>query len=84
MNKDILFENIHKIHTTELGKIRIVKNLKINDEDPVEVCKRIIMDEKCIVNKKGKNYYCGKDNVVLTINSYSYTIITAHIIMLDL
>ena len=77
MNKDILLINIHKIHTTELGKIRIAKNLKI-DEDPVDFCKRIIMDKKCIVNKRGKNYYCEKDNIVLTINSYSYTIITAH------
>ncbi|WP_288834306.1 DUF3781 domain-containing protein, partial [uncultured Catenibacterium sp.] len=27
----------------------------------------------------GKNWYCEIENIIITINSYSYTIITAHI-----
>ncbi len=73
----MLLENIDKIHTTDLGIIRIKKNLNINS-DPVTYCKNKILDKRCNIYKKGKNFYCEIDNIVITINSYSYTIITAH------
>lgn len=79
MNKSILFKNIDKIHTTEIGIVRIKKNLNI-DGDVVEYCKEKILDENCVVYKHGKNFYCEVDNIKITINSYSYTIITAHVI----
>ena len=79
MNKSILFKNIDKIHTTEMGIVRIKKNLNI-DGDVVEYCKGKILDENCVVYKHGKNFYCEADNIKITINSYSYTIITAHVI----
>ena len=59
---------------------RIKKNLKLNDIDVINYCKNIILDNKCNIYKKGKNYYCELNNIKLTVNSYSYTIITAHII----
>ena len=74
-----LLENIQKIHTTELGKNRIKKNIHI-EEDVVKYCKKMIQDKNCKITKQGKNYYCKKDNIIITINSYSYTIITAHIL----
>ena len=80
MQKELLLENINKIHTTELGMDRIKKNLKIETEDVVEYCKNKIRDSKCNIYKQGKNWYCEIDNMKITINSYSYTIITAHII----
>ena len=79
MDKDILLANIDKVHTTEMGVDRIKKNLKINNNDVVKYCKEKILDNKCNIYKKGKNFYCEIDNIVITINSYSYTIITAHI-----
>ena len=79
MQKELLLENINKIHTTELGMDRIKKNLKIETEDVVEYCKNKIRDSKCNIYKQGKNWYCEIDNIILTINSYSFTIITAHI-----
>ncbi len=79
MDKDILLENIDKVHTTEMGVDRIKKNLKINNNDVVKYCKEKVLDNKCNIYKKGKNFYCEIDNIVITINSYSYTIITAHI-----
>ncbi len=33
-----------------------------------------------MIYKQGKNWYCEIENIKITINSYSYTIITAHII----
>ena len=37
------------------------------------------MDEKCTITRKGKNWYCELKNIIITINAYSYTIITAHL-----
>lgn len=78
MNKEILLANIDKIHTTEMGIGRIKKNLKLNNNDIVEYCKNQISNKSCNIYKKGKNWYCEIDNIIITINSYSYTIITAH------
>ena len=75
--KNILISNIDKIHTTALGEDRIKKNLKLND-DAVNYLKGKLLDDKSIVYKEGKNYYCEIDNIRITINSYNYCIITAH------
>ena len=80
MNKDILLSNIDKIHTTEMGIDRIKKNLKLDTNDVVEFCKNKILDKNCDIYKQGKNWYSEIDNIKITINSYSYTIITAHLI----
>lgn len=72
-----LLKNIEKIHTTSMGIDRIKKNLNI-DTDVVEYCKKIILNKNCNIYKQGKNWYCELDNIKITVNSYSYTIITAH------
>lgn len=77
--KNNLISNIDKIHTTELGEDRIKKNLKLND-DAVNYLKEKLLDNRSIVYKEGKNYYCEIDNIKITINSYNYCIITAHLI----
>ena len=79
MDKDVLIANIDKVHTTGMGVERIKKNLKINNNDVVKYCKEKVLDNRCNIYKKGKNFYCEIDNIIITINSYSYTIITAHI-----
>lgn len=73
-----LLSNIDKLHTTKLGINRIRKNLKLETYDVVKYCKNIILDKNCNIFKKGKNWYCKLDNIIITVNSYSYTIITAH------
>lgn len=80
MNKEVLLFNIDKVHTTEMGIDRIKKNLKLDTNDIVEWCKNKMLDEGCNIYMQGKNWYCEADNIRITINSYSYTIITAHII----
>ena len=78
-DKQILLDNINKVHTTEMGINRIIKNLKLNTNDVVEYCKNKVLDKNCNMYKQGKNWYCEIENIIITINSYSYTIITAHI-----
>ena len=79
MDKDILLENMNKIHTTSMGIDRIKKNLKIEVSDVVTYLIDKIKNDKSKVYKNGKNFYIEIDNIMITINSYSYTIITAHI-----
>ena len=80
MNKYELLSNIDKLHTTQMGIDRIKKNLKLDTNDVVKYCKIKVLDKNCNIYKQGKNWYCEIDNIKLTINSYSYTIITAHTI----
>ena len=72
-----LLKNIDKIHTTELGLIRIKKNLSLIVDDVVSWCKETTKIADKII-KKGKNWYVYKDDIVITVNTSSYTIITAH------
>lgn len=78
---DLLLKNINKIHTTLLGDIRIKKNLKLEKNiDSVEFCREIILDKETNITHIGKNFYCLHKNIKIVINSYSFTIITAHTI----
>lgn len=78
MEENILLDNMDKIHTTRMGVERIKRNLKIDTDDVVEYCKNKILEKNCHIYKQGKNWYCEVDNIRITVNSYSYTIITAH------
>jgi ethanolamine utilization microcompartment shell protein EutL len=73
-----LIANLDKLHTTEMGKERIMRNLGITTSDAVDWCKQLITaaDE---ITRKGKNWYANIGNVVVTVNAHSYTIITAHV-----
>lgn len=53
-DKDILLDNIDKIHTTEMGIDRIKRNLKIDTTDIVQYCKSKILDKNCNIYKLGK------------------------------
>jgi len=75
-----LIKNIGKVHTTEMGIERIKRNLSlaIVDEDVVEHCKKLILDNGAVIERKGKNWYVYICGSVITVNASSYTIITAH------
>ena len=77
--KQVLLNYIDKIHTTKMGVDRIKRNLKLDINNVIEYCKNKVLDKNCNIYKQGKNWYCESDDIVITINSYSYTIITAHI-----
>ena len=76
-DKELLLSNIDNIHTTELGYIRIKNNLNISN-NIIDYIKSLLLSDKCIINKKGKNYYALIDNIVITINSFNYSVITVH------
>lgn len=73
-----LILSLNKLHTTELGDVRIRKNLGLETEDVVEWCKTKISLPDSVITRKGKNWYIETGNCVITVNAYSYTIITAH------
>ena len=79
MNADNeLLINLDKVHTTELGVERIKRNLSLDTDDVVDWCKTKINSDNAVITRNGKNWYVNADNYILTVNAYSYTIITAH------
>lgn len=76
--KEELLNHLSLIHTTEMGRDRIIRNLSLDTEDAVEWCKNKIKAPHAEIMRKGKNWYITVDNCLLTVNAYSYTIITAH------
>jgi hypothetical protein len=73
-----LISNIDKIHTTPLGVLRIKKNLCLDTNDIVNWCVEKIENKKSSITREGKNWYINIDECIITVNAYSYTIITAH------
>lgn len=84
-----LIQHIEKIHTTEMGVARIVKNTgffehfyqkdrEIAYNKIIDFCREIIKNTDTKITTHGKNYYVESDGVIWTINRHSFTIITAH------
>lgn len=73
-----LLNHLDKLHSTELGIVRIKKNLSLDTDDVVAWCKDKISSAHAIIERRGKNWYVNADNFVITVNARSYTIITAH------
>ncbi len=73
-----LLDNLDKLHTTELGEFRIKRNLDIEVPNVVNWCRNKISCTESTITRKGKNWYAKLDGIIITINSSSYTIITAH------
>ena len=78
--KNDLIDNIEKLHTTPMGMERIRRNLSLgNDEkDVIAFCRQKILDIRSVITRHGKNWYVKIDDCIITVNAYSYTIITAH------
>ena len=78
--KNELVENIEKLHTTPMGVDRIRRNLSLGDDvkDVVAFCRQKILAPTANISRQGKNWYVKIDGCVITVNAYSYTIITAH------
>lgn len=78
--KNDLIENIEKLHTTTMGVERIRRNLSLGEDvkDVVAFCQQKILDDKAEITRQGKNCYIKINGCIITVNAYSYTIITAH------
>ena len=79
MNNELL-KNLDKLHSTPMGIDRIRRNLGLGDDitDVVAWCKKQIESKDADIARKGKNWYCTIVGCIITVNAYSYTIITAH------
>lgn len=76
-----LLANLKQLHTTKLGAERIRRNLSLDTEDTEDIvswCKEKIKSPAALITRNGKNWYVTVDNCLITVNAYSYTIITAH------
>ena len=73
-----LVQNLDKLHTTPLGALRITKNLSLADPDPVQWCRDFIASPNADITRQGKNFYITDQNITVTVNAHSYTVITAH------
>ena len=73
-----LLNHLDRLHTTELGVVRIKKNLSLDTDDVVAWCKDKISSAQAVITRSGKNWYVNADGFVITVNAHSYTIITAH------
>ncbi len=80
--KSELIINLDKLHTTDLGIVRIKRNLSLDVDDVVYWCREKIQNINASIIRRGKNWYINIDNCEITVNAYSYTIITAHKIKL--
>lgn len=83
MNVNIKTSISDKFRNTSLGLLRIKKNLGINhftDSETENLLRKIILSTPLQnIETKGKNHYfkCFEYNTILTVNSHSFTIITA-------
>lgn len=44
----------------------------------ITFCKKKIPHRNCCIYKKGKNWYCVIDDIIITVNSNTFTVIIAH------
>ena len=77
-NKSGLILSLDKLHTTDLGIERIKRNLCLDVDDVVSWCREKIKEPNSSIVRKGKNWYINVVDCEITVNDYSYTIITAH------
>ncbi|MCL2401568.1 MAG: DUF3781 domain-containing protein, partial [Oscillospiraceae bacterium] len=69
MKNDLLI-NLDNLHTTELGVMRIRRNLSLADIDVVEWCKDKIRNSNDIA-RQGKNWYAHTGDAIITVNTRS-------------
>lgn len=77
MENELLL-NLDKLHITDMGVDRIKRNLQVDVADVVKYCCLKIKKVDALNERKGKNWYVYVDNIKITVNAHSYTIITAH------
>lgn len=76
--QEVCHFHLEKLHTTEMGQVRIKKNLGLEVEDVVKWCQQQLSKKNVQITRKGKNWYAVLDDCIITINVHSNTIITAH------
>jgi hypothetical protein len=70
-------DNLSKIHTTKLGEERVKKNLRLDIDNVVDWLIEKMKNPAATASLIGKNWYVDIDDIKITINARSFTIITA-------
>lgn len=81
MSDNLLIDNLYRMRTTPLGVVRIRRNVGEafdSESDVVEWCRERIMSPTAQITRNGKNFYIVSAGFRLTVNAYSFTIITVH------
>lgn len=73
-----LVNSLDQIHTTALGEMRIKRNLALDTNNVVAWCKEKIALPDAQITRNGKNWHADVGDCIITVNAFSYTIITAH------
>jgi len=83
MNETLKISIAENFRNTPLGFLRIKRNLYVfhfSDTETEAYLRKIILSTPLEdIETKGKNHYfkCFKSNAILTVNSHTFTIITA-------
>ncbi len=83
MNESLKISIAKKFRNTPMGFLRIKRNLDIlkfsDSETETYLRKTILSTPLEEIETRGKNHYfkCFKNNAILTVNSHTFTIITA-------
>jgi len=83
MNESLKISISEKFRNTPMGFLRIKRNLnivKFSDSETEKYIRETILSTPLEeIESKGKNHYfkCLKNNAILTVNSHTFTIITA-------
>lgn len=70
--------NMDGLHTTPRGAVRIRRNLGLDTDDVMPICRKMIQSNAVHCIRRGKNYYVSCSDCIFTVNATSLTIITAH------
>ena len=60
-----LLNNLDKLHTTELGVVRIKRNLSLDTDDVVGWCRDKIKSDNAVITRNGKNWYINIDACII-------------------
>lgn len=68
------------LHTTDLGAVRVIRNLNLPSDTDVIGYVRALMknSNQSDWERRGKNFYFHASDMVFTVHAHSFTLITAH------
>lgn len=74
-----LMDHLDQLYTTELGVLRIKRNLCLPAEmDALAYCQKQIATSNTEIVRRGKNFYVTTATEMITIHAKKLSIITAH------
>lgn len=65
MQNNELLNHLDKIHTTELGVVRIKRNLALDTDHVVDWCRNRISSVEASISRKGKNWYIAVNGCII-------------------